>query len=439
MQGVALKMRRSRGEGGVHKRASDGLWIATVTVTGRDGKLRQIRRASKTKAGAIEKLRVLLEERGSGKLVAGTKQFTVEEWLHKWITEIHLNLAPTTKRDYESVIRNYIAPHVGKRKLNKLKPDHVRSMLKALQKEHSSRAAQKAHVVLRRALDDAVRDEEVARNVVRIVPRPGHVKKQRGAYSVDTAHLILRTAVELDAARAHGPYLATRWLTAFQTGARQAEVIGLEWDRVDLGAGVIDISWQLKQQQYAHGCGEPKFNPKLKRDEYPCGRVRVGYCPDRYWDFQPGYEYRDCHKSMVWVRPKTNAGQRYVPMTPALWEALKVYRRERAGDHNPHNLVWHFPDGRPLSQKADNTAWNALLAAAGIEKQPGEFVLHEARNTAATQLLEAGVDAKVIQGILGHANILTTREYQRVGVEFSRSAIAGLSALAPGVPVSEAG
>lgn len=424
MQEQAKNKRRPRGEGGIHQRA-DGLWVATVYVVGEDGERRQIRRTAKTKAEAIIKLRKLIQERDEGKLTLKSGKYTVAEWLSHWIEDIHRdNIRPSSRRDYKLAIR-YVIPHIGKKRLDKLTAEDVRKMIRAIQKD-STRSAQKAHVALRRALDDAVSEEVLNRNVVRLVPVPKHVKKERGAYEQDVAKHILKTAIELDEKRDHGPYLASRWATAFLTGARQAEVLGLEWKRVDLKAGIIDISWQLRREQQTHGCGKPDAD-----GSYPCGKKRVGFCPDRHWDLGPGFEYRECHRSLLWMRPKTLRGERYVPIVPALLETLKVYKRERVGEYNPHGLLWHHDDGRPVSQEEDNRAWNDLIAACGITKKRGEVVLHEARNTAATQLLEAGVDVKVIQGILGHASILTTRDYQRVGVEFAKTAISNLGELLP--------
>ena len=41
-------------------------------------------------------------------------------------------------------------------------------------------------------------------------------------------------------------------------------------------------------------------------------------------------------------------------------------------------------------------------------------MLHEARNTTATLLVEAGVDPKIIKAILGHSSIVTSRGYLHV-------------------------
>ncbi len=89
---------------------------------------------------------------------------------------------------------------------------------------------------------------------------------------------------------------------------------------------------------------------------------------------------------------------------------------------NPHGLVWARPDGRPIDPKDDRAAWYAALEAAGLPK----VTLHVARNTTATLLLEEGVDARVVQEILGHSDIAMSRAYQHVSTTLAGQALAGL-------------
>ncbi|SHT54821.1 phage-related integrase [Mycobacteroides abscessus subsp. abscessus] len=426
--------RRAKGTGGVHQR-KDGYWIATIYVEDDMGKVRQVRRAAKTEAQAHQRLRDLHNDKANGKL--GGKRatpYTMAEWLNHWIEEIHHdNVSPNTYDDYCSTIRNYLVPYIGTVQLADLSAANIRALLKKVQKEKSTRSAQKAHNCLRTSLDQAVNDELIDKNVCRLVPYPKHVKKQRGAYEDTVVQTILEKAGELDAnKKPQAPLLASRWETAFLSGAREGECLGLEWDRVLFDEDLIDVSWQLQRLKRFHGCGEPTVDPRTGQKRWPCGRnSRPGYCPKTHFNLSPGFEYRPCHRSLAWTRPKSQKGKRWVPMVPELKDSLSVHFELTRHEPNPHNLVWHYPDGRPISQEDDNQAWNMLIASCGIEKKAGEVLLHEARNTTATRLLEDGVDAKVIQEILGHVDILTTRDYQKVRVEFAKKAVAGLGALLP--------
>ena len=72
------------------------------------------------------------------------------------------------------------------------------------------------------------------------------------------------------------------------------------------------------------------------------------------------------------------------------------------------DLVWCQPNGRPADPHVDWEEWRALLKEAGITKNAR---LHDARHTCGTLLGELHVDMHVIQRILGHAQISTTRIY----------------------------
>jgi hypothetical protein len=72
------------------------------------------------------------------------------------------------------------------------------------------------------------------------------------------------------------------------------------------------------------------------------------------------------------------------------------------------DLVWCQPNGRPLDSHVNWEEWKALLREARITK---DARLHDARHTCGTLLGELHVDMHVIQRILGHAQISTTRIY----------------------------
>jgi site-specific recombinase XerD len=81
--------------------------------------------------------------------------------------------------------------------------------------------------------------------------------------------------------------------------------------------------------------------------------------------------------------------------------------RQAAGDSwDDRDLVWCGPEGQPIDPHDDWETWKALLAEAGTAK---DARLHDARHTAGTLLGEQDVEMHVIQRILGHAQVTTTR------------------------------
>lgn len=412
--------RRAPGDGGLFQRKSDGMWCAVLDVPTEDGSRRQKRVYSKDYDKARDKLDELKKDIENGVIPSPT--MTVGKWLDYWLAEVKgPHVRPKTREFYEESIRLHITPAIGKKRLDRLTPADVRFMLGSVA---TSRNKQRAHQVLNLALKAAVIEGNVRRNVCDAVLKPKHLAADRSAFTADQAKTIIRTAIAIEASRdakAGEPALATRWAAAFLSGARQAEVLGLEWDRVDLAAGVADFSWQLQQLTRVHGCGAPVG--KL----YPCDRARPSYCPQSHWDFEAGFDYRECRKSLVWTRPKTKTGVRIVPLLPGLVEMLKQHRD--VVEPNPHGLVWHHVDGRPLSPTDDHEAWQALLKSARVTSAGETIPLHSARHTTATMLQAAGVDESTRMAIMGQSSAAAQRGYIHVDQTQARAALSNLGQL----------
>lgn len=402
--------RRSKGDGSLFQRAN-GMWIGVVELPTQDGRRRQKRVSSMDRNKCIDKLKKLRRDVEDGYLPV-TASTTVEKWLDRWMNEIHhTQIRPTTRISYETTIRLYINPSIGSKRLDKLTPEHVRQMQR-FAAETSDQAAWKAHVVLQAALKDAVREGLLRRTVTDAVHKPRFLATPRTALTTEQAKHLLRCSIN------NGDRMATRWAAALLVGGRQGEMIGLTWDRVDLDHGLIDLSWQLQQMPKQHGCG-PKTG-----EGWPCGKQRAHTCPKGGWHQLPAdFEYRHLVGSVVLTRPKTRAGWRVVPLPEPLW-LLLMDPVLREGP-NPHNLVWHHQDGRPLRPREDYRNWQDALKAADLPAAP----LHVARHTTATLLAEAGVPEQVRMEILGQSAVAAHRGYVHMDVAHRREALAALNDL----------
>lgn len=418
-------MRRAPGEGGLFQRA-DGMWVGRVDLPpGPDGKRRRKTVYSRDRAKAAEKLREAHNDVADG--IAVSNAGTVGAWLDRWLG-MQGHVRPSTYVFYERAVRLYAKPFVGRKQLDKLTSEDVHDMISALHEAGSTRNAQKGYQVLRMALDEAVRHRKIKHNVAAVVRKPGHVPQKRAGLSSEVARHIIKTAIELDEQTPKGALLATRWAAAFFTGARQGELLGLTWDRVDFDRGVLDLAYQLQQLQQRHGCGV------RTEHGWPCGVSRPGWCPERKWDMPAGFEYEVVHRSLAWTRPKSQSGTRVVPMAPPLQAMLLTFAEQTNEEPNPHNLVWHYRDGRPINPRDDYAEWRRLMLAAGVTEGKETMPLHIARHTTARLLLEAGVDPHVVRDMIGHSDIVTTQGYQFVDLTLSRAAMGRLSELLQGGP-----
>lgn len=392
---MAKTTRRQAGDGSLYQR-SDGLWVASIDLGWTaDGKRRRKAVSSRTQAGALAKLREVRRQIGLyGDLP--TSSPTLGEWLTRWLDGIAAErVRPRTLDTYRHKMDLVIAA-AGKVRLDKLTPAHVRAIRRYITDTRglSSTTALQAHAVLSKSLKDAQLENLVVRNVAALVDRPSKAVSDRGALTAEQARTLLR-------ANAEDP-MVSRWAFALLYGVRQGEALGLRWSSVDFDAGSIDLAWQLQTLRWRHGCARP------------CGRTAVK-CPDRHLGIPAGFEAIPLTGATVLTRPKSKAGVRVLPLIPLMGQALRL----RATAPGSHGLVWTDPDGRPWNPTRDNRAWHVALDLAGLPQVP----LHSARHTAATLLMELGVDVRVAGAILGHSDVLTTHAYQHADRTMTTAAL----------------
>ena len=405
--------RRDAGEGSVYQR-KDGMWIGSLELGwGADGKRRRKVVSSKDKATAIAKLRALrrqLDEHGD----LPTASMTLERWLTHWLDQVAARrVRPRTLANYRYLVTKYVIPALGRHRLDRLAPQHVRALETAMTGAGlSTTSAQQAYRILSKALTDAQREGHLTRNPAALVDAPRTAVSDRGALTATEGIALLASVA--------GDPLGPRWAAALLTGARQGELLGLQRDRV---GDVLDLSWQLQRLGYRHGC---RTRGADRNAPYACGQGHARSCPARELDVPAGFEHRPLDGGLVLTRPKTKAGHRVIPLVEPLRTILA--RHLEATAPGPHGLVWSREGGRPIDPRDDSAAWHAALKAAELPRVP----LHAARHTSGTLLLAAGVPIDVIGAIMGHSSVASTRTYLHVDQTLKAKALEALSlALTP--------
>ncbi len=116
----------------------------------------------------------------------------------------------------------------------------------------------------------------------------------------------------------------------------------------------------------------------------------------------------DSKRMMIRVRQGKGMKDRYTILSDRLLTELRAYYRQ----YKPP--FWLFYGTYTDSQMSIGTAQKIYYYSkerAGITKEGG---IHTLRHCFATHLLEAGVDLRTIQSLMGHASIMTTMNYLRV-------------------------
>ncbi len=118
----------------------------------------------------------------------------------------------------------------------------------------------------------------------------------------------------------------------------------------------------------------------------------------------------DIHSDRMMIRVDQGKGKkdRYTLLSKRLLGELRAYWKMK------RPAVWLFPGikrYKPLCARMAQKAYAKAVAKAGITRKGG---IHTLRHCFATHLLEAGVDIRTIQLLMGHSSILTTVRYLQV-------------------------
>jgi len=119
----------------------------------------------------------------------------------------------------------------------------------------------------------------------------------------------------------------------------------------------------------------------------------------------------DSGRMVIRVEQGKGGKDRFVMLSPQLLRILRSYWRFTKPKR------WLFPgrdDERPLVPNVLHAACRSACTAAGLSKT---VTVHTLRHTFATHLLESGADVRVIQVLLGHANLASTARYTQVATK----------------------
>ena len=219
------------------KDTSRGGFIGRLTI---DGK--QYVRRGKTKSEVSDKLNALRRDHLTGNLSADTTT-TVEALLTHYLDRAVPNrkggnLSPTALYRYRWAA-NHITEQIGRKRVASLTYRDVELMLDRLATapyDLSRDSLKKIHGLLKRALENAVKRGDLAKNVATWAELPGAVKEEAKRYSLSkkmTERLI--AGVQTDRM---GVMFATQVLLALRPG----EVAALYWSDIDFEAGTVNIT-----------------------------------------------------------------------------------------------------------------------------------------------------------------------------------------------------
>ena len=333
---------------------------------------------------------------------ADKNNLTINDLYNSWV-QLKRGLKDNTFSNYKYMYTMFVEPDFGKRKIVDLKRSDIRSFYNYLADERHVQinTIDCIHTVLHQVLELGVEDDYLRYN-----PSDNALKELKKARNFESTKRRALTVPEQELFEAYlskqGQY--HRWYPIFiimlWTGMRVGEVTGLRWCDIDLEDDTISVNHTLVYYD--------------KRNDERC--------------------------TFAINTPKTAAGERIIPMLPKVKEAFlmeKQYQEEcglesRAVVDGYRDFIFINRFGNVQHQGTLNKALSRIVRDCNFEilDKPHKkdtvilpkFSNHSLRHTFTTRMCEAGVNLKVMQEILGHADAETTMDiYAEATKELKRS------------------
>ena len=379
---VSNKPKRANGRGSIYQiTKSNGRKVWKAAIKDINGKLRT---KNFTKFAEAEDW--IAEQRRARDLGENTyatnPKMTVAEFLLGWANTQYGPDQESTQRSYLSVIKNHIAPAIGKIKASELNTKTVEGLFRDMHANgFGAGTIRITRAALSAAYNDAVRLGDLVRNPVRNTKMPNVTAK--------TTKPLPRTdweKVYLEATK--DPRMHARIEVAGMLGLRPGEALGLKWSDLNIEAGTLLIERQVQ-------------------------RVRG-----------EGLALKEVKQKTV----------RTLKISQTTVQILLTYRRHQALNKAKwieiNNLIFPNSVGKLGDEKCDRLAFKNLLKAAGVP----EYQLYQLRKTAFTAM--AGqTDLKTLMEFSGHTQVSTViGNYVFATSESMKSAVNGMDQLRPTKP-----
>jgi integrase len=326
---------------------------------------RRVRRSvyARTRREAEAKM-VELRSKAQADVPMTPAQLTVEAYLNEWLSQVVAQrVRPNTLAAYTAYVDRYLVPDLGKRKLGWLTAREVRLYLDSLRRRHvGARSIRYVHATLRAALEDAMREELLEKNVAKLVRPPTIPKAERTPLDVVEIRSLLKSTRD---ARLHALLVVLALL-----GLRRSEALGLRWNDVDLESGMMQVRRGLHRID---------------------GKLRV-------------------------METTTARSRRTVPLPEPVLSSLRAHRA--AQERERLDLAERWPDAgfvftTPIGTPIDPDNCSKLVRAAMKKAGVRVVRMRDLRHGCVSVLLGLGVPPRTVMEIAGHSALEMTMNVMR--------------------------
>jgi integrase len=279
----------------------------------------------------------------------------IGDFLDLWLAT-RGSIKPETRRNYETTIKNWISPHIGKYFVSAIRPATIENLYQKLDDAgFKAGTTNVVHAVLSKAFSDAFRLGEIPVNPMERV-------QKLTRKSVSSKHIPKNDEMRIYAEATKNPYTHARIEIGLVMGLRPGEILGLKWSDIDWSLKTMTIE---RQVQRVKGQG-------LVFQTVKTGKTRTLHLSDKQIEIFTIHRYDQDSKKSKWVQDE--------------------------------DLLFPNSVGNKRDPKADHKAWKALLKAAGVKV---DYTRYQMRKTAFTNLSANGVDVRTIMELSGHSQAST--------------------------------